>query len=192
VDFEFRGQEMRLRVDIHGCGRTSPGRGTARTGLFSAWQAYYLSLPSGEKIRILEIMSRMRRLILTLVMLGLPLQAALAAIMPLCAQAESILAGQWTPAGLGGSAAPCSQHDTDSHDHSTNDGNEGSDPRGVGAADEAGLALSCDGAVCHISGNGLPSAAAVLNLAGGLSYPAYFNSRFTSLIPEQPQRPPLA
>jgi len=125
-----------------------------------------------------------RKLVLVLIMVGLPLQGALAAIMPLCAQAAQVKdmsAGLEEPIH---SAAPtgCSQHDTASHPQTVNNN---SNP------DEAGFALSCDGIVCHISGNGLPLAASVFNLAGGFSYTVAFNPRFTSSILPQPQRPPL-
>ena len=63
--------------------------------------------------------------------------------------------------------------------------------RFTGYGAEPGMGLPCDGVVCHISGAGLLSAAAMLNLAGA-RYPADFNSRFISLVPEQPQHPPLA
>ena len=59
-------------------------------------------------------------------------------------------------------------------------------------ADETSFDLSCDGAVCHMGGGGLPSAAAPLNLPGGFSFTGSFKSRFTSPILPQPQRPPLS
>ncbi|SFH50053.1 hypothetical protein SAMN05216299_11715 [Nitrosospira sp. Nsp14] len=143
---------------------------------------------------ILEaIMSYVRRLFLLLIMLGLPLQGALAAIMPLCTQAKSLASAHQAQAPHGVSSAPCSQHETVSHEHSIPDpGNDNYGTTDRNASAEAGMGLPCDGVVCHISGAGLLPAAAMLNLAGARSYPADFNSRFISLIPEQPQHPPLA
>lgn len=136
-------------------------------------------------MRILEnIMLRIRTFVLALIMLGLPLQGVLAAIMPLCAQAKNVEAGPdaQIPSVIIPSAA-CTQHgDTGPGPSVDNDG----------PANEANFSLSCDGVVCHISGNALPAAASLLNLAGGHSYAISFDSRFTSSFPHQPQRPPLA
>ena len=140
------------------------------------------------KMRILINMSlffrKLHKLLLVLIMVGLPLQGTLAAIMPLCAQA---MQAQDMRAGLetaihASSPTACSQHDVDYHPQPI--GNNGN-------TNDAAFTLSCDGVVCHISGGGLPPAAAALNLAGGFSYAASFNSRFTSSILPQPQRPPL-
>jgi hypothetical protein len=137
------------------------------------------------------MMLRTRTFIVILIISALPLQGALAAIMPLCAQARNMSAG--LEAHLISSAIPsaitpvaCGQHDSNGHEQLH--GGHGGD----GAASEAGFALSSDGVVCHISGNGLPSIPAALNFTGGFSYPATFNSRFSSFILQQPQRPPLA
>ncbi|SOD41673.1 hypothetical protein [Nitrosovibrio sp. Nv4] len=132
-------------------------------------------------MRILENMKlRASTFISILIMLALPLQTALAAIMPLCAQAKNMPAGLETQIS---SAMPtliaCSQHDSNSH--------AGNDD----GAGEEDFTLSCDGVVCHISGNGLPPAASSLNFAGGFSYAISSNSRFSSFILQQPQRPPL-
>ncbi|HTJ54874.1 MAG TPA: hypothetical protein VL380_05610 [Nitrosospira sp.] len=127
--------------------------------------------------------SSFRRLVLVLIMLGLPLQGALAAIMPLCAQ---IMQARDSDAAREAvvhspSSIACSQHDADYQPQlQGNDGNT-----------DAAFVLSCDGVVCHISGTGLPPAAAGLNVAVEFSYAAWFNSRFTSSILPQPQRPPL-
>ncbi len=116
-------------------------------------------------------------------MLGLPMQGALAAIMPLCAQ---IMQARDSDAARevvvrSPSSTACSQHDADYQSQlQVNDGNT-----------DAAFVLSCDGVVCHISGTGLPPAAAGLNVAAEFSYAAWFNSRFTSSILPQPQRPPL-
>jgi hypothetical protein len=138
------------------------------------------------------MMLRTRTFILILIISALPLQGALAAIMPLCAQAGNMSVG--LEAHLISSVIPsaippvaCAQHGNNSQLHSSH-GDDGDD----GAASEGGFALSCDGVVCHISGNGLPSVPTALNFAGGFSYPVSFNSRFSSFILPQPQRPPLA
>lgn len=124
-----------------------------------------------------------RRFILALIMLGLPLQGALAAITPLCAQAKSMAARQGIQTEHGVSSTACNQHDTASHDHSGSN---------ISIPDEANFALSCDGVVCHISGTALPPTASALNLAAKFSYPILFNPHFTSSILKQLQRPPLA
>ncbi|MEO8165704.1 MAG: hypothetical protein ABI619_09950 [Betaproteobacteria bacterium] len=142
-----------------------------------------------EEISILEdMMLRTRTFILILIISALPLQGVLAAIMPLCAQARNMSAGleahfisSVIPSAI--SPVACAQHDSNSHEQLHSDD---------GAASEAGFAFSCDGVVCHISGNGLPSVPTALNFAGGFSYPISFNSRFSSFILQQPQRPPLA
>lgn len=130
---------------------------------------------------------KFHKLLLILSMAGLPLQGALAAIMPLCAQAmqaQDLRAGSTGIKAPAHSATPtaCSQHGFD--DHPQPIGNEGD-------MNDTAFALSCDGVVCHVSGNGLPPVAAVLNSAGGFSYAASFNARFTSSSLPQPQRPPL-
>jgi hypothetical protein len=123
-----------------------------------------------------------RKLVIVLTLAALPLQGALAAIMPICAQAGQVLhlsAGDKTPAH----AAPTPRRQHDVVDGSLiNEAGE----------DQESFNLPCDGAVCHISGGGLPSATAPLNLFGGFSFIASFNSRFTSSILPQPHRPPLA
>lgn len=137
------------------------------------------------KIRILiNMSSSFRRLVLVLIMLGLPLQGALAAIMPLCAQVMQARDSDAAREAVvhSPSSTACSQHDADYQPQlHGNDGNT-----------DAAFVLSCDGVVCHISGGGLPPVAASLNLAGAFSYAASFNSRFSSSLLPQPQRPPLA
>jgi hypothetical protein len=148
-----------------------------------------MDLLYAEEIIILDdMMLRTRTFILILIISALPLQGALAAIMPLCAQARNMSAELEAHMIPLSSVIPvaCGQHDSNGHEQLH--GSHGDD----GAAHEAGFALSCDGVVCHISGNGLPSVPAALNFTGGFSYPATFNSRFSSFILQQPQRPPLA
>lgn len=130
--------------------------------------------------------SFLRKLVLALIMATLPLQGALAAIMPLCAQAGQVLrpsAGVQPPvqAPVHATATPCSQHDA----------SNGS-PASQSGADHENYNLPCDDAICYISAGALPSATAPLNLFGGFSFTAPFNSRFTSSILPQLQRPPLA
>jgi hypothetical protein len=134
---------------------------------------------------------RSRLFVVVLVMLGLPLQGALAAIMPLCAQApQSAQPHQAlnpfpafeTQNHSSSPASPCTQHDMDNAEESA--------PEAVDQPDE--MALTCDGTVCHISGNGLPAFTVPVNSPGGFSYPAVFNIHFTSLILKQLQRPPLS
>ena len=130
-------------------------------------------------------MLRARIFLSILIMLSLPLQSALAAIMPLCAQARNISVSQ-NQIDHEASSAACPLHDNSNHRQPD------SQPGGDNAEGEADLTLSCDGVVCHISGNGLPSAASALNLPGGFSYAILPISRFSSLVLQQPQRPPLA
>ncbi len=132
-------------------------------------------------------MLRERTFLLILMILSLPLQSALAAIMPLCAHARN-MSGSGGPGNQidhGIPSAACPLHD--SNDHKQPDGQ----PGGGNAEGGADLTLSCDGVVCHISGNGLPPAASVLNLPGGFSYAILPISRLSSLVLQQPQRPPL-
>lgn len=131
-----------------------------------------------------SFLRKLHKLLLVLIMTGLPLQATLAAVMPLCAQAmqaRDMRAKLEAPVHPPSSTA-CSQHDADNHTQSV---------RNDGDTDDAPFALSCDGAVCHISGSGMPPVAAPLSLTGGFSHAASFNSRFTSFLLPQPQRPPL-
>ncbi len=135
------------------------------------------------------MMSCARTFTLILIMLALPLQSALAAIMPLCAQAKNTAASTSVELEAAShpvansASAPCSQHDAADHEQVA--GNDST-------TDGMTLNLPCgDGVVCHMS-SGLPSAASALNLAGGFFYPVPSDSRFTSLTLQQAQRPPLA
>src|SRR5688500_3240052 len=126
-------------------------------------------------MRILEnIILRARTFVLILIMLGLPLQGVLAAIMPLCAQARNMAAGPEAEIPSVMPSAACAQHGDVSRERlADNDG----------PVNEADFSLSCDGVVCHISGNALPPAASLLNLVGRHSYAISFDSRFTSSFP---------
>jgi hypothetical protein len=142
-----------------------------------------------DKMRILINMGsffrKLQKLLLVVIMAGLPLQGALAAIMPLCAQTAHVLDINTQSEAMAHSATStaCSKHDA---------GNHPQPAASDSGSDNAGFALSCDGVVCHISGNGLPPAAATLKPSSGLSYAISFNPRFTSSSLPQPQRPPLA
>ncbi|HET7061339.1 MAG TPA: hypothetical protein VFI43_04085 [Nitrosospira sp.] len=119
---------------------------------------------------------------MALTLAALPLQGALAAIMPLCAQAgQALHLSTADEPSIHAAPTPCSQHDA----------SNGSLAQQTGE-DQESFNLPCDGAVCHISGGGLPSATAPLSLFGGFSFITSFNSRFTSSILPQPHRPPLA
>lgn len=133
-------------------------------------------------------MLQVRKLILALVILGLPLQGALAAIMPLCAQSkDAATASKETRSSSSASPdiplAACAQHDSEIRKIPA---------KTDSAAPTLGFSFSCDEGICNISGNGLPPAASALNLARGFSYAISFNPRFTSFFLLQPQRPPLA
>jgi hypothetical protein len=145
----------------------------------------------GKTPVLTDMKSRSRLFVIVLVMLGLPLQGALAAIMPLCAQvsqspqthpALNPFPGFEAQSHSSSLASPCSQHDMDDTDESA--------PEPVDQPDE--MALTCDGSVCHISGSSLPAFTPQINSTGGFSYLAASNVRFTSLILNQPQRPPLS
>ena len=121
-----------------------------------------------------------RKFLLVLLMLWLPLQGAIAAIMPLCVQAKQLGASLDIPAVT----AACDLHHDDGGDSSTM--NSGS------ASPDMTLNLPCESVPCFTSFSAmLPSAYAALIFVGDSSYCASFNSRFTSIILQQPQHPPL-
>lgn len=119
-----------------------------------------------------------RKFILVLIMLWLPLQGAIAAVMPLCVQAMQLGTSLEIPA----LTTACDLH----HD---------SDDRSAANSvpDDTTFNLSCESVPCFTSFSAmLPSASSPLVLTGGASYATSFNSRFTSIILQQPQHPPLA
>lgn len=62
-----------------------------------------------------------------------------------------------------------------------------------GVMGEITASLQCDGALCQGSCSAsIPPASSTTILIGGDSYAVLFNTHFTSLVPEQLQRPPLA
>ncbi len=118
-------------------------------------------------------------------MLWLPLQGAIAAIMPLCVQAKQIGVSLDIPAVTG---ACDRQHNDDdqagsqAHTYTTDS-----------AADDMTSLLPCESLPCYASFSTLlPSAYSALISIGGDFYTVSFDSRFTSVILRQPQRPPLA
>ena len=127
--------------------------------------------------------SFLRKLVLALIMAMLPLQGALAAIMPLCVQAGQVLrpsAGVQPPvqAPVHATANPCSQHDA----------SNGS-PR---ASPERTTKTTIYLVMTHLlHKRGRPAFRnCSIESLRWLSFTAPFNSRFTSLILPQPQRPP--
>lgn len=140
-----------------------------------------------------EMTSNAGNFILVLIMLALPLQSVLAAVMPLCSQASQAqrthMADQpETRTHHSVSTETCSLHMLG--DEETGQAKSGGN--GNTTDMDTDLALSCDGNVCHISGNSLPPASSTLNFAGGFSYAFLSAVLFSSIIPQQPQRPPLA
>ena len=116
---------------------------------------------------------------LVLIMLWLPLQGAIAAIMPLCVQAKQLGVNLDIPAVT----AACDLH----HDDDRPAMGGGSAP------DDPTFNLPCEIVPCFTSFSAmLPSAYAALIFVGDSSYSASFNSRFTSIVLQQPQHPPLA
>ena len=166
-----------------------PGNATPEISHIPRYKSYLLFT---NKTHILTGMKLTGRLfVVALVMLGLPLQGALAAIMPLCTKAPQSAPPDESPNPFPGSethihpsslGSPCNQHDMD--------GTHEPVPDNSYEADE--MASACDGAVCHISGSSLPASTARISFAGRFSYPADFDSRFPSLILKQPQHPPLS
>lgn len=134
--------------------------------------------PPGKVIYTESIMVSGRKLLLVLIMLWLPLQGAIAAIMPLCVQAKQMGASLDIPAVT----APCDLHD---------DGEEVSTTHN--ASDNTTSNLPCESLPCYASFSTLlPATYASLISTGGSSYAIAFDSRFTSAILQQPQHPPLA
>lgn len=121
-----------------------------------------------------------RKLLLVLIMLWLPLQGAIAAIMPLCVQAKQMGASLDIPAVT----APCDLHD---------EGQEEASATHSAADNMTAGNLPCESLPCYASFSTLlPATYASLISTGGSSYATAFDSRFTSAILQQPQHPPLA
>ncbi|MEO8766943.1 MAG: hypothetical protein ABI363_01130 [Nitrosospira sp.] len=119
-----------------------------------------------------------RKLLLILIMLWLPLQGGIAAIMPLCVQAKQLGTSLDVPAVTAG----CDLHHDNNDDAATNS-----------AHHEMTFNLPCESVPCFTSFSAmLPSTSSTQIFIDGVSYAASFNSHFTSAIPQQPQHPPLA
>jgi len=115
-----------------------------------------------------------RKLLLVLIMLWLPLQGALAAVMPQCMHENNASALPDTPA---------TPHQAACHEMN-----------GVMDADKnAASSMPCDNcAPCHAGCNApVPSAFSTAIPDSDSSFAASLNSRVTQFVPEQPQRPPL-
>ncbi|MDN5882173.1 MAG: hypothetical protein L0H75_09335 [Nitrosospira sp.] len=111
-------------------------------------------------------------------MLWLPLQGAVAAIMPLCVQAKQMGASLDIPAVT----PPCDLHDEGEEVSATHS-----------APGDMTSNLPCESLPCYASFSTLlPATYASSISTGGFSYAIAFDSRFTSAILQQPQRPPLA
>jgi hypothetical protein len=145
-------------------------------------------------------MSPVKRLVLVSIMLWLPLQGAVAASMSLCAKEKDIMRAEPDAQAASNTVMlPCTQAkdttaqsdlpaitDIEQHHTVSHDSNQG-------ATGEITTSLPCESAPCHSScGATIPSASSTTILTGGDSYAVLFNTRFTSLVPEQLQRPPLA
>ncbi|WP_156972506.1 hypothetical protein [Nitrosospira sp. NpAV] len=111
-------------------------------------------------------------------MLWLPLQGAIAAIMPLCVQAKQMGASLDIPAVT----APCDLHDEGEEASATHN-----------APSDMTSSLPCESLPCYASFSTLlPATHASLISTSSFSYATAFDSRFTSAILQQPQHPPLA
>lgn len=124
-------------------------------------------------------------------MLWLPLQGAIAAIMPLCAQAKQI----GVSLDIQAVTAACDLHHDEAgqSEASQSAGQSAPQLHKDGAPDNMMSSLPCESLPCYAGFTTLlPSAYPALIFTGGYSYAVSFNSRFTSFILEQPQRPPLA
>ena len=119
-----------------------------------------------------------RKLILVLIMLWLPLQGVVAAVMPLCVQVKDI--GVNLDASPVATIAGDHQHDV-CHKQSMDS-----------TMDNVTSNLPCDGTPCNTCSTMMLSASATAIPTGSSSYAVSFNSRFTSFVLEQLQRPPLA
>jgi hypothetical protein len=65
--------------------------------------------------------------------------------------------------------------------------------QGIAHTDEAAFTLKCDGTPCQASCTApIPSAASATAFEDSSSFAVLFNSRFSLLVLEQLQRPPLA
>ena len=159
-----------------------------------------------------------RKPLLVLIMLWLPLQGAMAANMSLCLKDKDMSvsrldtpntthtaeAPQASVPAIPGmlpctgamNAGPDTQEIPNSDQTAgTNDAGDAGDElaQGTGGTGEITPAPKCDGTPCQASCTApIPSAASTTLPGDGSSYTVLFNSRFTLLVLEQLQRPPLA
>jgi hypothetical protein len=157
-----------------------------------------------------------RKSVLVLLMLWLPLQGAMAANMSLCLKDKDInVARVVTPdtpetpetplASASVSAVrgmtPCAAEQAMIADSGTSDIPHADQhsrtakefTQGIANTDEVAFTLKCDGVPCQASCTApIPSAASTATLGDRFSYGVLFNSRFSLLVLEQLQRPPLA
>ncbi len=122
-----------------------------------------------------------RKLILVLIMLWLPLQGVIAAVMPLCVQVKDF--------GVNLDAPPVT---TIAGDHQHDVCHKQSMQSMDSTIDNVTSNLPCDGTPCNTCSATILSASSTAIPTGGSSYAISFNSHFTSFVLEQLQRPPLA
>jgi hypothetical protein len=128
----------------------------------------------------------------------------MAANMSLCTKDKNFNIGLDTPdAGISATTGmmPCAAEkasatsDTPDIPSADQDANVSSGlSQGIqGIADEVTSNLKCDGTPCQASCTApIPSAASTTAFGDSSSFPVLFNSRFSLLVLEQLQRPPLA
>jgi hypothetical protein len=132
----------------------------------------------------------------------LPLQGAMAANMSLCTKDKDVNISLDTPdASLSATTGmmPCAAENAMSASADTSDIANADQDVNIsydlkqGITDEVTPTLKCDGTPCQASCTApIPSAASTTAFGDGSSYAAFFNSRFSLLVLEQLQRPPLA
>jgi hypothetical protein len=131
------------------------------------------------------------------IMLWLPLQGAMAASMSICMK-EQDRSKPDTSIPTNAGILPCPQEKdiaakADGSDVITVDQHHNGDHAQSmqGVSDEVTSSLQCNGVSCHAScSTPIPSIASGSISIYGSVYPLSFISRFTSLFPEQLQRPP--
>jgi hypothetical protein len=154
-----------------------------------------------------------RKSVLVLIMLWLPLQGAMAANMSLCLKDKDINAGgvvtpdtPETPLASASVSAvrgmpPCPAEKAMIADSGTSDIPQADQhsmaakefTKGIAHTDEVAFTPKCDGVPCQASCTApIPSAASTVSPGDRFSYPVLFKSRFSLLVLEQLQRPPLA
>jgi hypothetical protein len=155
-------------------------------------------------------MTPWRKRLLVLIMLWLPLQGAMAANMSLCIKDKDVNIGLDTPldtpdASISGTTGmmPCAAEkaitgsDTPDIPRAAQDADI-SNGHGLThnvkvIADDLTSTLKCDGTPCQASCTApIPSAASTTAFGDSSSFAVLFNSRFSLLVLEQLQRPPLA